>query len=49
MIHYTGFNDIAYDPETLAWVSPAYLSDDYPRVAVWSVNGYCDRDTGEIV
>ena len=26
MIDYTGFNDIAYHPETLAWVSPAYVS-----------------------
>jgi len=49
MIDYTGFNDIAYNPETLAWVSPAYLSDDYPCLAVWSVDGYRDRETGEIV
>ena len=49
MIDYTGFNDIAYNPETLAWVSPAYLSDDYPCLAVWTVDGYRDKETGEVV
>ena len=49
MINYTGFNDIAYDPETLEWLSPARVDADHPCVAIWSVDGYRDGETGEIV
>jgi hypothetical protein len=48
-IEYTGFYDIAYNPTTLAWVSPARTSDDYPRLAIWSVDGYRDDETGLVV
>ena len=49
MIEYTGFIEITYNPETLEWTAPAYVSEDYPRIAVWSVDGYRDKETGEIV
>ena len=44
MINYTGFNDIAINPETLDWVSPAYADDDHPVIAVWTVDGYRDDE-----
>ena len=49
MINYTGFNTLAYDPATLGWTSPAIMSDDYPRIATWSVDGYRDDETGEVI
>lgn len=44
MIPYTGYNDIAIDPPTGNWTSPAVVSEEYPVIAVWTVDGYMDAD-----
>jgi hypothetical protein len=48
-IEWTGFIQIAYSPDTLEWRGPAYLTEDTPRTATWTVNGYADDETGELL
>lgn len=39
-----GFIDLAYNPNTGIYVSPAHVDDDTRCVAVWGGEGYWDKE-----
>jgi len=46
-MRYTGYIDIAYNPETGEYISPASTArnhEDYPAIAVWNGDGYYDTE-----